>query len=101
MNLLVDTQSLIWAANAPARLSVAARAAIVSDGDRRYLSMVSIWEMAIKLGLKKLDLPMSLPDFLDDATARIGLTELQITRAHALLVESLPHHHGDPFSTAC
>ena len=97
MDLLIDTQSLIWATNTPGRLTVSARNAITSGADRRYLSMVCIWEMAIKRGLKKLDLPISLPDFLDDATERMGLTELPITRAHALLVESLPHHHSDPF----
>ena len=97
MDLLIDTQSLIWAANTPGRLTVAARNAIGSGADRRYLSMVCIWEMAIKSGLGKLELPMSLPDFLDTATTQIGMTELPITRAHALLVETLPHHHGDPF----
>ena len=97
MDLLVDTQSLIWASIAPSRLTLAARDALDSGANRRHLSMVCIWEMAIKVGLGKLDLGAPLAEFLQASTAAMRMTELPITRAHALLVESLPHHHGDPF----
>ena len=97
MNLLVDTQSLIWASIAPGRLTVAARDALDSGAHRYHLSLACVWEIAIKVGLGKLDLGAPLAEFLEASSVAMSMTELPITRQHALLVTTLPHHHGDPF----
>lgn len=96
MKLLLDTHLLLWAANEPERLSAKAKA-FFDDLDHELLfSAASIWEIAIKNGLGR-------DDFKVDARLlRRGLldnnyTELAITSAHAVFVESLPLIHKDPF----
>ena len=60
------------------------------------VSTGSWWEIAIKFGLKKLELPYFLPDTYQQAQAD-GFHELPIRPAHLLTIATLPHHHGDPF----
>jgi len=55
--------------------------------------MVSLWEIAIKAALGKLDAPEDLPERVEE----LGFELLAIAPKHAWRVRSLPHHHGDPF----
>jgi PIN domain nuclease of toxin-antitoxin system len=57
-----------------------------------YASIVSIWEISIKVGLGKL----STVDNITENLARTGLTLLPIEAKHAEAVRHLPHHHRDP-----
>ena len=61
MRLLVDTHALIWAMDEPQRLSIAVAAAIPDPANERLLSAATVWEVAIKRRLGKLDAPA---DFL-------------------------------------
>ena len=54
MNALLDTHAFLWADGDPARLSPAAAAYLTDPACVVYLSVVSVWEMAIKVGLGKL-----------------------------------------------
>ena len=54
MRLLLDTQIFIWASAEPARLSNAASAAIVADGNSVFVSAATAWEIAIKVSLGRL-----------------------------------------------
>jgi PIN domain nuclease of toxin-antitoxin system len=67
--------------------------AIAADEDGVVVSAVTVWEVAIKRGLGKLDAPADLLQRLEQA--RIEL--LPITARHADRVASLPLHHRDPF----
>jgi PIN domain nuclease of toxin-antitoxin system len=58
---------------------------------------VSVWEIAIKHSLGRLNLQMSLPDFVRRHLAPRQVTLLQIKIPHLLNVAMLPHHHRDPF----
>ena len=94
---LLDTHAFLWATLAPKKLSRKA-AKIISDRDAVvYLSIASIWEMAIKKGLGKLKLPVSLREFIDRAAADLGVGILMASMSHVLEVEYLPMHHSDPF----
>ncbi len=96
MRHLADTHTLLWAAHAPERLSAAARAAL-EDGDAViFFSFASVWEIAIKLGLKKLRLPEPLPELIDGLRLR-GFRHLPMQVADAVCVSTLPLHHRDPF----
>lgn len=75
------------------RVSKAATDAMQADGARVVVSAVSVWEVAIKRGLGKLDAPDDLVTRLE--RARIQL--LPITARHADRVATLPDHHRDPF----
>jgi PIN domain nuclease of toxin-antitoxin system len=61
-----------------------------------YVSVVSFWEIAIKISLGKLKLPFAL-DVLVDETIQNQIVLLDIELKHVLAVSSLPFHHRDPF----
>src|SRR3954452_15629033 len=91
--LLVDTYAVLWAVSEPAALSPAARTLLEDPDSEPLVSVASLWEIAIKSSLGKLEAPDELPDEID-AT---GFGWLAVAREHAWAVRSLPHHHRDPF----
>ena len=62
-----------------------------------YLSAVSVWELAIKIGNQKLSLSDPLDLFINKWTAAYQLVPLPVQLAHAIAVSTLPAHHKDPF----
>jgi PIN domain nuclease of toxin-antitoxin system len=56
MNLLLDTHAFLWFITNDPRLSSQAQSLIQAPANRRWLSMASLWEMAIKVSLGKLTL---------------------------------------------
>jgi PIN domain nuclease of toxin-antitoxin system len=51
MNILLDTHSLIWFSNGDEKLSLKSREAIESQENLKFVSIASIWEIAIKISL--------------------------------------------------
>ena len=94
MNLLLDTHVFLWAIDDSPHLSPAARAAITDGHNVVYVSAASAWEIAIKRGLGKLNIPPG--DYMEEVRLH-RFTPLDITSEHALAVETLPPHHKDPF----
>ena len=95
MRLLLDTQVLIWSVVCPERLS-GADIAMVHDSQNEVLfSTASIWEFAIKFGLRRSDFTVD-PAELAEA-ARLDFSELPVTSSAAIRVVDLPHIHRDPF----
>lgn len=97
MKLLLDTHALLWALEANPRLSRRALDAMRDATNPAWFSMASFWEIAIKRSLAKLRLP---PDWLPRASAHMtdnAIGRLDIAPAHCQQVESLQHHHRDPF----
>ena len=92
MRLLLDTHIVLWAMADDARLPRALRDA-VAGAEALFISAATVWEVAIKSGLGKLDVPA---DLFDRAQAA-GAQPLPITWAHARAVANLPPHHADPF----
>ena len=98
MRLLLDTHALIWAVAAPERLGDAARAALVAVGAEVYASHVSLWEMAIKRRLGKLnDLDRPAIDWFETFVSKSRMLQLPIAAGHLGAVEFLPPKHNDPF----
>ena len=93
MNLLLDTHTLLWWLTDDPTLSRAARSAIADQGNTVYLSPVVVWELRIKQGLGKLELPDEFREVLDAQP----FTELPITSAHAHEIAVLSSLHRDPF----
>ena len=91
MNLLLDTQVLIWW-DEGRRLAAEARRAI-AEADTVYVSAVSAWEVAIKTGLGRLRPTRTV----EQAASESGFLELPVTFRHAERVTGLPPHHRDPF----
>lgn len=93
MRLLLDTHVFLWAVGGDRRLSAAARARIAA-ADAVYVSAASIWEIAIKARLGKIE---GDADELAMAIEASGFVELPIRAQHAAKVATLPLHHTDPF----
>jgi len=96
MNLLLDTHAFIWYAEGSAELSKDARQAIENVENQCFVSMTSLWEMSVKVGLNKLELQGSFADVLQDVQDN-GFELLSITFSHVLLNAQLDWHHKDPF----
>lgn len=90
--LLLDTHLVLWALSAPRKLPASFRQEL--DTSRVFVSAASIWEVAIKAGLGKLDAD---PQEVLDALEPSGFDLLDVTGAHAARVVSLPPVHRDPF----
>lgn len=97
MDFLLDTHTMIWFFQDDPRLSGVARALIEDPVNRKRVSIASCWEIAIKVGLGKLNLGESTRPYLDRVIALNNFDLLPISLDHAMLVEGLPPHHKDPF----
>ena len=97
MKLLLDTHALLWFLDNDLRLSASARPLIEDANNRKFVSMATCWEIAIKVGLKKLDLGEPASTFLPRELLANNFDLLPIDLRHATFVETLPLHHRDPF----
>jgi len=96
MKGVLDTHTFIWGDSDPGKLSAAARTFIADPANEVLLSVVSVWELVIKLQLGKLTLARPLPTILAHQQAN-GIHVLPVTLSHVLAVETLPTPHKDPF----
>jgi len=96
MRLLVDTHLLLWAAARSRRLPKEARRLIENPRNEVHYSAASLWEIAIKLGLRRADFRLDLGR-LRLALSEMGFLELPVTGAHAERLVALPPIHKDPF----
>ena len=96
MVLLLDTRVLLWALDAPQRLPQEVAAQIESPETTVYFSAASIWEIAIKTALGKIDFHYS-PEDIAQVAKDTGFVELPVSAAHGAKVAHLPLHHRDPF----
>ena len=96
MNVLLDTHFVLWVSIEQSRLSAAAIDFLNSAEVQPWFSVASIWEIAIKTGLRRpgfrVDVAQLRLNLLDN-----GYSELEITSAHAMAVADLPPIHRDPF----
>jgi PIN domain nuclease of toxin-antitoxin system len=97
VKLLLDTHTLLWAVDDPAQLGPHAVAELQDLANELLLSAGSIWELAIKVGSKKLDLSLPYRQWILQAISDLGLTILAISVEHANVQTELLFHHRDPF----
>ncbi|HEX4148304.1 MAG TPA: type II toxin-antitoxin system VapC family toxin, partial [Pirellulales bacterium] len=88
---------LIWFVDQHHLLTPVAMAAISDPGNEILLSAASIWEMAIKVALRKLSLSQPYSTWLAQAISDLGIGVLPITVEYAAAQIDLPLHHRDPF----
>ena len=93
MRVLLDTHVFLWAATDSRKLKQAVRN-VLRQASEIYVSAASIWEVAIKRRLGKIDAD---PGALVAAIEPSGFLPLAVAPRHAALVEALPDHHRDPF----
>jgi len=97
MNILLDTHAFLWFIAGCNELSDKARELIEDENNRILLSAGSLWEMAIKVSLKKLTLVEPYETLIPDQLALNCVEILGITVAHTTQLVNLPFHHRDPF----
>lgn len=97
MNLLLDTHAFLWFIKGSDKLSGRAKDLIADRGNERYLSVGSLWEMAIKVSIGKLDVPLPFTRLVAEHVRGNAVHILGVTAAHLDMQRSLPFHHRDPF----
>jgi PIN domain nuclease of toxin-antitoxin system len=97
VNLLLDTQALLWWKAGNRTLGRRARRAIETGAGTVRVSAASAWEIAIKTRTGRLTLAEPLDTWLPDQLERDGFLMLNVTVPHAVAVAFLPDHHHDPF----
>lgn len=97
MNLLLDTHTFVWWRDDPEKLSAKAFELISDPDNEVYLSVVSAWELQIKIAFNKVELKESLRSSIEEEQQTNGFLLLPVTLPHVLHLEHLPSHHKDPF----
>lgn len=94
MKLLLDTHALLWWLADDRQLGRRARELVEDPANDVLVSMVSLWEIAVKIRIGKLEADVGE---ITDAVQREGFIMLDIGVAHLLTLAGLPMHHRDPF----
>jgi PIN domain nuclease of toxin-antitoxin system len=96
MKYLLDTHVVLWIAENSPLLSDKVKEVVLSTTAEKYVSIASAWEVAIKLGTKKLQLTGGLQEFYR-MTDDNGFIMLPVEREYLQQIPNLPDHHRDPF----
>jgi PIN domain nuclease of toxin-antitoxin system len=99
LKYLLDTHVMLWLFADTKRIKKNVRETLADPAHAVYVSAASTWEITIKAGLRKLQLPNDLApgEYLRRSIARAGLSMLDISSEHTYAVFSLPPIHQDPF----
>jgi PIN domain nuclease of toxin-antitoxin system len=97
MRLLLDTHSFLWFVEGDSRFSRAARRIVEDESNIVFLSIGSLWEIAIKISIGKLTLDLPFEVLIPQQLIVDRITVLQIAVSHTIQVSKLPLHHRDPF----
>lgn len=97
MQHLLDTHTIIWFINGDKELSDKAKQIIEKDSAANYVSVASLWEIAIKISPGKLELRHQPFSAIKDQLDENGFNLLPVTWQDTLLIASMPFHHRDPF----
>jgi len=97
LKCLIDTHTLLWIITNDPKLSNKAKDLYLNSKNTIYFSLASLWEMAIKVSLKKLFIDENLKEFVQNHIKGNDINILNIELPHIFLLEKLPYHHRDPF----
>lgn len=98
MRLLLDTNVFLWCIADDSRLSSSSKALFSNEDSRLFLSLASLWEIFIKVGIGKLTFTCDYPErFLRDQLEQNAISILGITIEHVAGLLRLPSLHKDPF----
>ena len=97
MKVLLDTHTFLWFIEDDARLGKNASEAILELDNRRFLSVASLWEIAIKVSIGKMNSHGPLETLVQTQITGNDMQLLPIAAKHLDTVQNLPYHHRDPF----
>src|SRR5690606_2619507 len=97
VNLLLDTHAFLWMLFAPEKLSAKVIQAHDDPAAVLHLSVVTLWEIQIKVALGKLELDVPLTQIVREQVQGDRYRLLDIRAEHVLALDDLPRPHSDPF----
>ena len=97
MKYLLDTHTLLWFLKGDKKLSDKARQLIDSPRNSKFLSIVSLWEIAVKVSLGKLVLEKPFERLFPEQLHFNRIKVLDITVDSLIKLTTLPFHHRYPF----
>ena len=96
MDILLDTCSALWYFNGNDEIPQSSRDTILNPDNAIYISIATVWEIAVKISIGKLNFRDGLNGFIK-AIDDEGFSLLDITTEHIKTVKALPFIHRDPF----
>jgi len=96
MKLLLDTHIVLWFWDNVEKLSKETFSAITEPANEKYISIVSAWELAVKINIGKLTFEGGIANFFNMVEEN-GFELLSVKEDHIKRLETLPLHHRDPF----
>ncbi len=97
MRVLLDSHAFLWMAQDDDRLPIAVRDLLLDGRTRVTLSVVSTWELTLKVLKGSLRLPLGPADYFEARRDALDLDLLPIHQRHVDALPELPTIHGDPF----
>ena len=97
MRVLLDTNSFLWFIGGNNRLSPDARNIIADLDNQLFLSVASLWEIAIKISIGKLSLLQPFGQLIPQQLLESDISVMPIALNHLTRLSDLPFHHRDPF----
>lgn len=97
MRLLLDTQVFLWMVAGSERLPDSVRTQVCATDASVWLSAASVWELAIKQSLGRIELPGPAAEFASTERARHAVEALVVDEASVAHLVKLPSIHRDPF----
>ena len=97
MRFIIDTHIFLWALTDDAKLRKKARLLVEDVDNQLVLSIASLWEMAVKVSIGKLEQKRTFAELVEVGVRGKGIGLLSITPEHLDAVVTLPLHHRDPF----
>ena len=96
MRLLLDTHIWLWSLIEPSRLTPRAARALEAGDAELWLSPISLWELGILVGRRRIQLSTDVDAWIDDALRRTPMREAPLTRAVVRALGSIVTPHRDP-----
>jgi PIN domain nuclease of toxin-antitoxin system len=97
VRVLIDTHVFIWWTSDVKMLSSQVCDLLLDPNTEVVLSVVSVWEMQIKLSLGKLQFKTTLQELVQDEINQNRIEILPLSLSHIYALKDLPQHHRDPF----
>jgi PIN domain nuclease of toxin-antitoxin system len=97
VTLLVDTCALLWFLADDPKMSMYAKTALEDPANKRWLSPISLVEIALKVRIRKLPLPDPYPAMFPGRLIANDIQLLPLESDHIEPLTTLPLHHKDPF----
>jgi len=96
MKILLDTHAFIWFVENDSNLTLTSKNIIQDESNIIFLSIISLWEIVIKINLKKLEISQSIEKIFD-LIPENGFEILPILPHHLIELNKLQFYHRDPF----